>query len=425
MNHTASGPLRRLSPPTLTLRTSALTALALTVALTGCAGAGSADPDEQPSAEEPAAESRWAYDWTSIPYSAPLVAGTFYDSFSAGGEFWVWDDQLATTVHGTRDGVTWRTLDLTEHGVPAEAVRGHQGCDSLSVIDWGDRFSLLFYTDHGQSHPESIFSRLWLVDVAGETVTVSDSMSNGLETMPPDEAGEAYRTSCVSGGGELAGARVLIGEGQWWRPFATGNQNPWLAVERGANWTVHAAMGAPFFGDQVMPVLAGVVGHRAVVVSSHLGVDEGLRMWSSADGIGWQEVTVPGPSLASRDAVMTVTPHGAIIAGGSRGVEDDGHIWATVDGVTWHHTPLFDDEWKLRWVQADERGLAVGGWRISPEATEGGVWLSADGVTWTPLHETEALEAVVGPSIPHAGGLIWFGKEEIRVSGLDWKPAGG
>lgn len=117
-----------------------------------------------------------------------------------------------------------------------------------------------------------------------------------------------------------------------WRRNPEPDLAVWTSADAGRTWEL-APDPEGFAGFEATDVAA--IDDRLVMVGAALDGSNG-RIWTSADGIGW-EVALDdmGPAFARS---VTLTPLGLVAAGGDD--EQQGRAWVSTDGVTWH--PLGD-----------------------------------------------------------------------------------
>lgn len=216
-----------------------------------------------------------------------------YNDFTASGAFWLYATDLETTLLGTSDGSTWQTLDLTAHGLPADAHLGPGtgGCfPGPAIDDRGDAMTIVYYTYPGQSHPNGLLDQPWLVDIGSvdggnPNVTVTPGVDVGLEPTPVPEGGDiTVRLADVEA---IAGNIVAI----------------------------------------LKPTYAAA----------------GFTAWVSPDGRTWEQSTIPFPvpdADISVDAVLATDDALLVLTNTSQGTAAEATVWSTTDGVTWSSAVL-------------------------------------------------------------------------------------
>ncbi|MCC6269714.1 MAG: hypothetical protein IT190_00380 [Microbacteriaceae bacterium] len=405
----------------LTFRSS-VAVVALAGLLVGCVptGNGSADSAEP---VEPAVP--LGYEWTEVPFTTPLIPGTEYQGFSAGGAFWTYARETPTILYGTTDGKTWRTIDVTEYGALADTGKMSPDCGFVIA---GDRasstFTMVYHSYYGQGHPEAITEHIWMVEISPDDVTVSDGATNGLEVMPPDEGGTAYRTECVLGIEKLGDEKIVVGMGQWWAPYATGGKNPFVAKKvTPEKWEVHASSTESFFGDDSFPYRVTKAVDRVVMLVNYSDAESELAAWSSTDGMDWAYSELPGPKVYSLLGNPSVESNDyGIAAWTTPGIFGEGQsqLWSSVDGQTWKYSEPIEADWNLTTVRVDKNGFTAFAYKYESEKVLSMVRHSVDGETWTVVDDANPRPQLLERAIAHDGGLVLISDDMFLVSGLPW-----
>jgi hypothetical protein len=365
-----------------------------------------------------------------VENASPLSEGADYVDFVAAGALWLADYELETTLHTTTNGETWDSIDLTQHGLPAEAGMraGTAGCTGGPAIDdRGDAFTVVYYTGTNGSDPQGLLDLMWLVDIAGDSVTVTPGASVGLEVMPAAEGDQTFRTSCAAAFVDLNGQRAMVGEGQWWKPFSTGNSNAFVAVEdANGSWHVHSTQASAFLGG-VVANIAGVAnaGGNLVAVLEGDYLNPSFTVWVSSDGRDWTQST---QVFALNDipvevhAVLATESGVAVLGATDEGTAGQGVLWTSTDGVTWDSMPLgggdYFDAGGL--VKVGDTYLVTVEYAVG-ESYEVHGWESADGAQWTPLEGTGALDSKLLRAHGLANGLVLMSGDALYVSGNPWR----
>ena len=425
----------------LRARTRAMTTLATLTLLTACSGGDPAlQPSDAPQATQASAPSvapepavPVGLEWTEIPLPAGAdPEADFYDFTGAGALFLAPYDTV-TTLHMTNDGAAWQTLDLTASGLPTDVhlSAGTGGCGSGPAIDdSGDAVTIVYYQYADQGAPAGLLDRLWLVTVTpgdNAVVTVKAAADIGLETMPPPEGDDAFRTSCVTGFGDIGGQRVMVGEGQWWQPFQTSSDDAFTALEAAdGTWSVHSTKASPFLGGDVTARIASVdmVGGNIVAVLYPTYEATGFAAWVSPDGRAWEKasITFPVPDaeiaidgiVASDDALVVMTHT-------KDGTAGEATVWSTTDGVTWTSAVLGGGGYYDAGTLATTQGGFLASARYEAnDKTDIYVWTSPDGVTWAPFGDGEKLDSSLLYAKGLASGLVANRSGTIEVSGNPW-----
>lgn len=395
---------------------------AATVVLVGCTTStdGPVAPSVSPEPSIPL-----GHEWVEVPLPDDAASGIYYEGFSAGGAFWIYDPANAALLHGTKDGKTWRTIDVVGSGVTPPDGTLRPVCQFLTLdSDQPSTFSVMYETYYGQGHPASLNAHGWILEVGPENVSLSDGATNGLEVMPSDEGGYAYRTECAWGMEYVGGKRVIVGDGQWWQPWETGNVNPYVAVEDDSGkWKVHASSQEPFFKDQVLIMHVTKAADRIVVFAFNSAVESGIEAWSSSDAFHWDRVELPGPKPGGGNSLPELASNERGMAAWTTITSDagaEGHVWTTRDGAMWTHTKLFDKDWQITAVRIDEEGFAAHAYRLDGEEFVSNVWHSADGETWTAAEDSNPYPHRLKSAVLHEGGLVLVLDDMLLVSGMPW-----
>jgi hypothetical protein len=115
--------------------------------------------------------------------------------------------------------------------------------------------------------------------------------------------------------------------------------------------------------------------------------DEGTRLWSSSNGVSWQQVDLPATmgALGVRDAVFGHGRYEAMLnnkyAGGPNtayGQSDT--VWSSLNGQTWIHDTVAGPSAAFDSISVTRTGFRlVGDLRLGGTAA---AWTSVDGVSW-------------------------------------------
>lgn len=370
-----------------------------------------------PSTDDPTvilSSDRLGVDWHVVDGAVVPTDDFSTTTASTGDTLWmVGDDDLM--LHATENGVDWRQIDLREHGLPAEAflVSRSANCPTWAWKTGGGLAA--FYGIHNNgTHPAGIATQMWLVEIHGDDVDVRAAVDIGLEDMPAPQGGFNFRTDCVAGIVDHGGGRMIVGLGQWWQPYKTGASHGYVAFEdANGRWSVHSEYGAPFLGgsDRVTITDVFTLGDRIVVLGGVSGFER--YAWSSVDGRAWERYDFPGFDEVSSDIWATTGGDRIVMAAAVAGRID---VWTTTDGVTWSSESLLTgaDDPRLELLAHGATGYTL---IVSDDVDH--IWLSADGATWTPEDPGDGFRSVPGAPTEHAGGLVGFLADSVRVSGLD------
>lgn len=415
--------------------TAGAAALLMVVGLAACTsdGPGAANDPSDPGALETAG---FATAWTELTTPSFLSEAEFVTGFSAGGEFWMLDRQNHARLNGTSDGIQWRQLDLTEHGLPSTAkidTGGNQCGDRPVVRDEGTKVELVYADNYQGAHALSLVNRFYLVTIDGDVVTVDSAVELGLERMPAAQGELNYRTSCIAAVFGPGGRRVAVGSGQWWKPFATGGIDPFSAVE-GADglWTVHSIVSPADTPRESLPIDAAVEHAGTVVIA--VASAEGVKVLSSDDGIDWSRQLLSAQGRAVGSVWMEAGEAGIVLIGQVHdgavdGVDEYSYFaWFSGDAETWSEARLLADrsEHEVKVLTATTHGYyAV--IRSRAPSTGGSapkqLFHSTDGAEWEPLElDRAATLPLLGQVFEHEGELISYSifSKVLTATGLPW-----
>jgi hypothetical protein len=216
-----------------------------------------------------------------------------------------------------------------------------------------------------------------------------------------------------------------------------------LSTADGVNWTTHLGPGAaadPPWSRRALQI-SGVYDGRMWTMGGQdlIGPEADYvhhnDVWSSVDGVTWEQVAADGPASATRWAGCATTGNvvefeGRMwLVGCARYFEAAGHelraeVWSTTDGERWtrHADPPWAGKiWHNVFVWDDKLWVAFGytagdpanGWE---QGNSREIWYSADGETWQhmpvdiPIPGSHAQGvAVNGDRVLYAGGNHTFG----------------
>lgn len=159
----------------------------------------------------------------------------------------------------------------------------------------------------------------------------------------------------------------------------------WEQTTSKAGWSPRLAAGAVVFKGR-MWILGGTENY-------YFGDKKSLKsdVWASADGKEWQRVTAEAP-WSPRAYHAAVVHDGKIwVMGGGNYVpeyEALNDVWCSADGVKWErvteHAPWHPRLWFSSVVYRD-RMWVIGGWSNNPSKNWNDVWYSRDGAHWNRL----------------------------------------
>jgi len=166
----------------------------------------------------------------------------------------------------------------------------------------------------------------------------------------------------------------------------------WTQETDAAGWSPRMAAGAVVFQDR-MWILGGVQKY-------YFGDDNDLRndVWSSADGVHWQQATSSAPWSPRAYLGAVALGDKLYVFGGGNYLPNFqvlNDVWSSPDGVHWKQET---DQalWSPRiWFSAAvyrDRMWILGGWSNKPHWNWNDVWYSRDGQDWTEF-KTESIWA--------------------------------
>lgn len=166
----------------------------------------------------------------------------------------------------------------------------------------------------------------------------------------------------------------------------------WKQVTPAAGWSPRlGAAGVVFKGK--MWILGGNDKY-------YFGTDQDLRndVWSSADGVKWEQATEHAPWAArAYHGAVALNDRMYVFGGGNYvpGYVAYNDVWSSPDGINWTEETK-QAPWSPRmWFSADvyrDRMWVLGGWSNKPSKNWNDVWYSANGKAWTEL-KTETIWA--------------------------------
>src|SRR5215470_7186818 len=144
-----------------------------------------------------------------------------------------------------------------------------------------------------------------------------------------------------------------------------------------AEWAPRKGQTVVAFGERLW-LFGGADRVRADFSTAHALND----VWSSRDGLHWQQLTAAAP-WAPREGAKVVVLDNALYLLGGQGQAD---VWRSGDGVTW--TQLAGEaDWKARFDYGAEVFAGhlwiYGGWQGTSTNALNDIWYSTDGKTWT------------------------------------------
>jgi hypothetical protein len=186
-------------------------------------------------------------------------------------------------------------------------------------------------------------------------------------------------------------------------------------------------------------VAAGGPGLVAVGWDTSSGVAD-AAVWTSTDGLDWQEVVIGEAGLQIMNSVTAGGPGLVAVGYDSSGGDEDAAVWTSPDGFTWTRVPHDEVVFggpgseEMFGVAAGGPGLVAVGWGTSAGDDAAAVWVSADGYDWTRIDDNavlggpggQAMYSVVGggPGLVAVGYDFLGGELDAAVwtssDGLTW-----
>lgn len=350
---------------------------------------------------------------------------------AAGAHIWALaerDERVA--LLSTADGATWVEHDLAAAGVPDAWLEGHGDHYSTSSVVIGlllpDGDGVVLLLSRYPVDNDTIPPELLVVRSDGATLDVWLPETIALGAWPGPSNGDDLRYGTPLTGVAHEGRVVLIGHGQWWQPYATGDRSLVATVVEPDRQASFVAQNDPPLGGRGWQTAVALhrSGERFVLLglTAPPGDDEGARQvttWTSPDGIEWS-----GPHHAGAGGDLWDHPIGVVegpaglLAYGSTGTmgatderphpvmwwhSPDGEVWARVlpdvvgAGEVITSTWVFDGRYHA--IVRDRANNVLLG--------------SVDGVTWT----REATHVpVVGHVHPWGDGVVGYTDGTIYVS---------
>jgi hypothetical protein len=146
-----------------------------------------------------------------------------------------------------------------------------------------------------------------------------------------------------------------------------------------------------------------------------IGLDQKFHrlndVWSSSDGISWEQVLESAPWKARNLAGAVVFKDKMWIMGGSTGTESLGDIWFSSDGKTWTQSsePV---PWKPRLAFGcavyKDKLWVIGGMDMKTDWHANDVWSSSDGIHWTRVTENAPWGPRAMFPLVELNGKLWL-----------------
>lgn len=313
--------LRFVAPAAVVLLAAGLISVGLPAVLDGLRPLGTAGPtgshagSSTPEPSPPAA----ALEWTALPFPDPDPLRVPRRITNLGDRLLITggSDMGPAAWYSDDDGATW-----TKSGFVALSIPGATAGTSAMGPVAESRGILVSISEPGID--ESSLGEMWVSNDRGATWRVFRSPPRLLSdiTGGPDRFVAVGTAPLVQNDATVLIAHVAI----------------WYSLD---GYTWERAEDLPSFAGAIA---AGIAEHDGqYVVAGSLPADENATaIWTSADGVRWEPVSVPaGPGIADIEA----GPGGFVAIGGSRvpWQSETATLWRSGDGTTWTPAPLVID----------------------------------------------------------------------------------
>ncbi|MCP4173506.1 MAG: galactose oxidase [Fuerstiella sp.] len=172
--------------------------------------------------------------------------------------------------------------------------------------------------------------------------------------------------------------------------WSSNDGTSWTQETAAAGWSPRLSAGLVVFKDR-MWMLGGTENY-------YFGDNDSLKndVWSSADGVTWQQETAAAPWSARAYHQAAVLNGRIYVFGGGNYVPEYkafNDVWSSADGKTWRqetaHAPWHERLWFPSVVYRGQIWI-FGGWSNNPSTNWGDVWYSPNGRDWKTLQTTES-----------------------------------
>jgi len=159
----------------------------------------------------------------------------------------------------------------------------------------------------------------------------------------------------------------------------------WREETNAAGWSPRLAAATLVFKDRLW-ILGGTENY-------YFGDESSLKndVWSTADGIHWEEAVKNAPWAARAYHQAVVLNDRMYVFGGGNYVPDYqafNDVWSSADGAEWHQeteaAPWHERLWFSAVTYRDHMWV-IGGWANNPSANHNDLWYSKDGRNWREL----------------------------------------
>lgn len=308
--------------------------------------------------------------WTFVSGTTSFPPRSDFALAAFNGRLWVsggWNGAYLNDVWSTADGITW---------TQATAAATPYGRTQHELIGFG--------------------GKLWIV--GGFTGAVDSDVWSS-----PDGATWALETANAAFGGRFDHRMVTDGTTMWLIAgrdayqsaqrdvWSSQDGRTWTQVTASAEFSVRAKHGAVVWNGQLW-----VVGGQSAGGSES-------EVWASTTGLHWMKKSlstrIPGWSALSMAAFQ-----GKLWVLGA-----EMQLWSSADGLAWneevHAMPTGASSPQL--LALPDRLLLIGGWQYAAPSYYREVWQSSDGRTWSKAAGSVPFDAQPSPQIVVAAGKAW------------------
>ncbi|WP_420398933.1 Kelch repeat-containing protein [Flagellimonas sp.] len=171
------------------------------------------------------------------------------------------------------------------------------------------------------------------------------------------------------------------------------------------------------------------------IITAGAGAATPSEIWSSSDGISWEETIPDGEYFEGLTANEVLVFNNKLWVIGGQGGHDSG-VYSSLDGVTWVHESIsgtsFSGLREHRAVSFNNKIYVIGGNRIGAGVTNE-IWSSPDGINWTleetatpkfsarSLHQVEILDGQLW--LIAGAGEEYYNDVWVSSNGIDWDEA--
>jgi hypothetical protein len=203
--------------------------------------------------------------------------------------------------------------------------------------------------------------------------------------------------------------------------WSTADGVNWERATNQVPWANRATQYVLSFGDRLW-----LMGGQQIFETS-LPVVAYNDVWTSEDGVNWQQVTAAAP-WSPRGLIMgSVVFQGRmwVIGGGQYDVRTfNNDVWSSADGLNWTEV-LAQAPWAPRQFQSiavfDNKLWVLAGGDAGSQGGLNDVWYSTDGAQWTQLSGTPWIARHAATTIVHDNYLWLTGGSDVSPYNDVWK----